>query len=245
MSFTMARDAQRDTERGVKQTGLVSRSRHELLPQNVERNSMVMGVEIYPFVLAGTCAAILAGVAITLIHSVSPGNIELGLAQYLVLLGYSALPISCVLAGAFAGTFYCSEQELSGVRIVARDEARNTEAAAVHVGLDENRTSTSAFAEMLALMFSNPAIHAAIVCAGMIAGIGLADGPTHSPYGIKFNTGLQAKWGELLETRLASAKGNQQPSTVNGDVLAVKVQRLAGEEPTNKPATAPHAKAMI
>lgn len=36
--------------------------------------------------------------------------------------------------------------------------------------------------------------------------------PAHLPSGIRFNRGQQCKWGELLETRLAQAKGNQQPS---------------------------------
>lgn len=47
----------------------------------------------------------------------------------------------------------------------------------------------------------------------------------------------QEKSGELLETLPGDAGGNQQPSASNGMRVDAKVQRLAGEEPTDNPAT--------
>jgi hypothetical protein len=241
----MAFAAQRDTKSGIEEALLASFACHKLFPKLSEEDFVVVGVQVSRLSLLGMCTAILAGVIVASKYSTSPSVIGLGFAQYCSLLGYAAFPVGSFLAYSRGCALYLGDQELLGFSIVARDKARNAKADTVHVGLDKYRALAAALTKMFALMSLNPKIYAAIVCAAVVAGVGFANRPTHSPYGIKFNKGLQCKWGELLETRPARAEGNQQPSAVNGEILAAKVQRLAGEEPTNKPALAPHAKAMI
>ena len=50
----------------------------------------------------------------------------------------------------------------------------------------------------------------------------------------KGSTDIKRKWGELLETRLFTNKGNQHPSRANDIKVTRKVQRLTVEESTNK-----------
>lgn len=173
---------------------------------------MMVCVQVGGLAFSAMCAAVLAGVTIALEYGVSPSYVWLGLTQYLLLLGYASSPTGGFIACTLPSTLNCCDQKLLGLSIVPRDEAWDAKALAVHMRLDNDWASTSALAKMLTLVFSNPTIYAAIVCAAMITGVGFANRPTHSPYGIRFNRGLQSKWGELLETRPTRVEGNQQPS---------------------------------
>lgn len=230
----MTWNTQRDAKSQVKQTRLITTALYKFLPQSFERDYVMVSVQV-----AVVCAAILAGVTVALEHASSPRNIRLGLAEYLVLLGYAAFPVMGLLAASITCAFRLRYQELFGAQIVERQELRDSDASSVHVRSDANCFSASTLAKVSALITRYPKVNAAIVCAAVIAGILLSDGPAHVTQYIRFNTDLQVNGVNCWKPYRPMVEGNQQPSAANGEVatVAAKVQRLAGEEPTNKPAT--------
>ena len=234
----MARNTQGNTEIKVEETGFVSGTSNEFLPELHELDSVMVGMKVYLLALTAACLTVLTGVLVSFKHSTSPLDVQFGLPEYLLLLGLASLPV----VGFFATSFLCSpslrDDEFATSEVVVGKELGDSITRGVHVRTDLNNTTASTVTEVTSLLAHNPLVHALVVGAAVIAGVVLSGWPTHNQISVdQIQQSQYSKLGELLETRPVETEGNQQPSTVNGKEVAVKVQRLADEEPTNNSAT--------
>ena len=194
MNFSMAFNAQRDTKIQIEEAGFGPFTAHKFVPQLLKRNLVVMGVKANRLALSALCVAFLAGVMIATEYLGAPSHVRLGLPQDLLLASNTAAPMVSVLSCTLLGVLGLSLAELLRLRTVVRQEVGNPHLG-VHVRFNQDRSSTTAFAEMLTLMFLNPAIYALVIGATVISGIGVVfDLPSHREFNcIRFNEGLQAK----------------------------------------------------
>ena len=206
----------------------------------------MMGMKVYGFAIAAVCAALLAGVVITLEYSNTPSNIRLGLAEDFLFLGNTTAPV--MPRGSSAASHVLGQGLLSSLRLLGVVGTKLGDANIVHPELDFYQFTTTALTNVFALILSNPLVNSTVVGATVVSGVWVSFPIVHRLFhGIAFNRVCQEKWGELLETLPRSGEGNQQPSAANGyAIVAVKVQRLAGEDsrPISLP-RAPHTKVMI
>lgn len=246
----MARLAKRLAEIGIEDVVVKTPSRKYVI-QQIDERSDVVSVKHNAMPVSGMGFATLAGVAVACKNFVAPNLVFFALANLLLELGDSTFPVPMEGTGAKTIVVCDGLFVLGGFAGVADDESGNAVARVVHPFENYDRLVAAALAKMLSLVLSNPLIDASIIIFGVIAGVLANDfvpfgepagrvsfaGSEHASYSIRFNGEDQEKLGELLERLPGNAGVNQQPSAVNGTKVAAKVQRLAGEEPTNNPAT--------
>jgi len=253
----MAGLAKRLTEIGIEDVVVKASSRKYVIQQFDERGSVVrVKHEGVPVSTVGF--AKLASVVIACKNFVAPNLVLFALANLLLELGDPTLPVPVKRAGVEAIAVSDDLFVLGASTEVVSDESRNAVGRSVHPVENFDWLVAAALTKMLSLILANPLIDASIVSAVLTSV--LADnlvpfdksagrvsfaGSEHASHSIRFNGECQEKSGELLERLPGNAGVNQQPSAVNGEMVAAKVQRLATEEPTNNVASAPDAKAMI
>ena len=183
---------QRNADGGIKKALLGALATYQSFPEYFKGDWVMMGVKVYGFALTAVCATLLTGKIITQEYGIAPSDIQLGLSQNFLFLGFAMLPVVGLLANSLLGAFGLSDQIFSPFEVMKRSILRYADRRAVHVGTDGNNPAAPTMAKVLALIIDNPKVNASIVCLAMIAGIEPVFGPCHVTQYIKFNRGLLA-----------------------------------------------------